>query len=241
MATTTETRTAGFVDTEKKYGENKAKSLWPVKWIDPPGRESVVFAKAGAEAIQGLLGKPHEYKISTGTKGESVVEVVGIWKSEGSGGGRSGQGTPARTAEDRALEAAIAGHRIAARLTLGLAPEEAIAFVEREGGRLVRVILASAGGTPVSSPASTGSGGSKPPADVPSEVRRVANEDGEPLATPGQIKALQTLASKIGWDDAERHAIAGVSSFHDLTKEQAGNKISAWQEVLDGSRDVADA
>jgi hypothetical protein len=222
MATTTETRVAGFVDQEKKYGENKSKSLWPVKWIDPPGQESVCFSKAGADAVQSCLGKPQEYRISTNDQGKtSVVEVVGVWKAEPSGGGRGGGGGATRSSEDRALEAAIAGHEIAATLALGLSPDDALAFVERGGVRLARAISAAAVGAP-SSPASTGGKGPEPTAVAPTNGK----------ASDAQIKALQTIASKIGWDDDVRHQMAGVKSFHDLSKDQAKELIDTWQDIL---------
>lgn len=223
MATTTETRTAGFVDQEKKYGENKSKSLWPVKWIDPPGQESVCFSKAGADAITSCLGKPQEYRISTNDQGKtSVVEVVGVWKAEPSGGGRKGDsGGATRSPEDRSLAAAIAGYEIAAKLALGLSPEDALQFVESGGVRLARAISAAAAGAP-SSPASTAGKGPEPAAVAPTNGS----------ATAAQIKALQTIASKIGWDEEVRHQMAGVKSFHDLSVDQAKELIDTWQDIL---------
>jgi hypothetical protein len=43
---------------------------------------------------------------------------------------------------------------------------------------------------------------------------------------------LQTIASKIGWDDETRHQMAGVKSFHDLSVDQAKDLIDTWQDVL---------
>jgi len=43
---------------------------------------------------------------------------------------------------------------------------------------------------------------------------------------------LQTIASKIGWDDDVRHQMAGVKSFHDLSKDQAKELIDTWQDIL---------
>ncbi|HXF73110.1 MAG TPA: hypothetical protein VNO79_10930 [Actinomycetota bacterium] len=52
-------------------------------------------------------------------------------------------------------------------------------------------------------------------------------------ATRRQVVALHTLASELGWDDEERHARAGVPSFNDLTREQAGELLEAWSALLE--------
>jgi len=233
MPPVVETRTAGFVGPEKKFRNDPSKALWSIGWMDPPGQESVVFAKAGADAVQSVIGKPHEFKISTNKDGKTTVrEVVGIWKEEssdrggGGGGGGGGSGGSARTAEDRTLEATIAGYTIAARVAIGLAPDEALAFIEGGGARLSRAIIASAGAAAPPAPV----GSEPPPAGAPDT--KPATVAGNGSATDQQIKALQTIGSKIGWDEVTRHEIAGVKSFHDLTIAQAASLIDTWQDIL---------
>ncbi|HXF72523.1 MAG TPA: hypothetical protein VNO79_07950, partial [Actinomycetota bacterium] len=52
-------------------------------------------------------------------------------------------------------------------------------------------------------------------------------------ATRRQVVALHTLASELGWDDEERHARAGVGSFNELSREQAGELLEAWSRLLE--------
>lgn len=53
-----------------------------------------------------------------------------------------------------------------------------------------------------------------------------------PMASKAQIKALQTIASKLGWTDEERHELAGAKHFEDLTKDRAGELIEDWGAQL---------
>lgn len=52
-------------------------------------------------------------------------------------------------------------------------------------------------------------------------------------ATRRQVVALHTLATELGWDAEERHARAGVASFNDLTREQAGELLEAWSRLVE--------
>lgn len=47
-------------------------------------------------------------------------------------------------------------------------------------------------------------------------------------ATRAQVVALHTLAAEHGWDDVERHRRAGVESFNDLSRAEAGELLEAW-------------
>lgn len=47
-------------------------------------------------------------------------------------------------------------------------------------------------------------------------------------ATRRQVTALHTVATELGWDDDERHVRAGVESFNDLTRSEAGELLEAW-------------
>ncbi len=68
----------------------------------------------------------------------------------------------------------------------------------------------------------------------PGSTERAADDSSDlpdpDVATPDQIKALQTLASKLGWSQEERHELAGVVSFKDLSKERAGELIEDWSD-----------
>jgi hypothetical protein len=58
---------------------------------------------------------------------------------------------------------------------------------------------------------------------------KATTTDAEPPATVAQKKKLGTLASKLGYDDEERHRQAGVDSFNDLSKSDAAALIEVWQ------------
>jgi hypothetical protein len=47
-------------------------------------------------------------------------------------------------------------------------------------------------------------------------------------ATRRQVTALHTRATELGWNDEERHQYAGVESFNDLTRAEAGKLLDAW-------------
>jgi len=55
----------------------------------------------------------------------------------------------------------------------------------------------------------------------------------EAPATRKQVVALHARATELGWAPAERHVRAGVESFNDLTREQAGELLEAWSEDSD--------
>lgn len=53
-----------------------------------------------------------------------------------------------------------------------------------------------------------------------------------------QLGRLHALAKDLGWSDDERHAMAGVESFSDLTRGEAHALIDAWLRLLEGENDA---
>lgn len=58
-------------------------------------------------------------------------------------------------------------------------------------------------------------------------------------ATRRQVVALHTLASELGYDRDEAHRRAGVESFNDLSREQAGEFLEAWAGLLEAADEPA--
>lgn len=59
--------------------------------------------------------------------------------------------------------------------------------------------------------------------------------DPEAPATPAQVGMLHQLERKLGWTREQSHAAAGVSSFKDLSREQAAELIDAWTALRDST------
>jgi len=74
--------------------------------------------------------------------------------------------------------------------------------------------------------------GSPPP--LPDETANGA-------ATREQVVKLHALAGSLGWTDSEKHELAGVASFNDLSKERASSLIEDWQAQVDARTSSAEA
>lgn len=55
-------------------------------------------------------------------------------------------------------------------------------------------------------------------------------------ATRRQVVALHALAGDLGWDHEEAHARAGVVSFNDLKRGEAGELLETWSALVEPTR-----